>query len=568
MHGGHSSISPIQPLVPIKPCGHVFSVSGAQATVELPTKAGLLAENNRPITVGSFLSIRRAKSLIIGLVTDISLPNKIGIPEFDEHAMTRVALLGEIKTDESGKARFRRGITQYPVLGDPVHLSLPEELQLILEIQTSKRIAIGHLLQDSSIPVFVRVDEMLRNHFAIFGTTGVGKSSGVAHILREVLDARPDLRIFLIDPHNEYGDCFENRARVINPRNLKLPFWLFSFEEMINVLFRGRSDLNDDVEILSEMIPVAKALFSQRALASRPVERRSASRSDNFTVDTPVPYRLQDLIGLIDERMGKLENLSTRMRYHRLIKRIDAVANDPRYAFIFDGSHVGGDTMVEVLAQLFRLPTEGKSVTIMQLSGFPAEIVDSIVSVVCRMAFDFGLWSDGAAPLLVVCEEAHRYAPADRIVGFEPSRKAISRIAKEGRKYGVYLGLVSQRPVEVDPTIISQCSTLFTMRLANERDQAIVGAAVSDAAASHLSLLPALGTGEVIAFGEGVTLPIRLQFKQLPEHLIPKAKSGGCEYLDGAQRLDKEFAEVVVDRWRGAMTGKKLRIGDSLDGAR
>src|SRR5581483_6522055 len=140
---------------------------------------------------------------------------------------------------------------------------------------------------------------------------------------------------------------------------------------------------------------------------------------------------------------------------------------------------------------LFRLPAQGKPMTVMQLAGFPAEVVDSVVSVLCRMAFDFGLWSDGVSPMLFVCEEAHRYASADRNIGFGPTRKAISRIAKEGRKYGVYLGL------------ISQCNTLFSMRLANERDQALMRSAVSDAAANLLSFVPSLGSREVLAFGEG-----------------------------------------------------------------
>jgi len=122
----------------------------------------------------------------------------------------------------------------------------------------------------------------------------------------------------------------------------------------------------------------------------------------------------------------------------------------------------------------------------------PAEVVDSVVSVLCRMAFDFGLWSDGVSPMLFVCEEAHRYASADRSIGFGPTRKAVSRIAKEGRKYGVYLGLVTQRPAELDATIISQCNTLFAMRLANERDQTLLRSAVSDAAANLLSFVPSL----------------------------------------------------------------------------
>src|SRR5213079_32694 len=180
------------------------------------------------------------------------------------------------------------------------------------------------------------------------------------------------------------------------------------------------------------------------------------------------------------------------MTYHKLITRIDTVRNDPRYAFMFDNANVGGDTMAEVLSHLFRIPANGKPMTIMQLAGFPAEVVDSIVSVLCRMAFDFGLWSDGASPLLFVCEEAHRYAAADRTIGFGPTRRAISRIAKEGRKYGVFLGLVTQSPAELDPTIISQCSTLFAMRMSNDRDQALLRSAVSDAAANLVSLLPSL----------------------------------------------------------------------------
>jgi hypothetical protein len=193
--------------------------------------------------------------------------------------------------------------------------------------------------------------------------------------------------------------------------------------------------------------------------------------------------------------------------------------------------------MAEVISHLFRLPANGRPMTIMQLAGFPAEVVDSVVSVLCRMAFDFGLWSDGVSPLLFVCEEAHRYASADRNIGFGPTRKAVSRIAKEGRKYGVYLGLVTQRPAELDATIISQCNTLFAMRLANDRDQALLRSAVSDAAANLLSFVPSLGTREVLAFGEGVALPTRLRFKEVPIHQLPRYGTVGCRRPRHAFRL-------------------------------
>jgi len=178
------------------------------------------------------------------------------------------------------------------------------------------------------------------------------------------------------------------------------------------------------------------------------------------------------------------------------------------------------------------------------------------------MAFDFGMWSDGAFPLLFVCEEAHRYAAADRSIGFGPTRKAISRIAKEGRKYGVFLGLVTQRPAELDSTIISQCSTLFAMRMANERDQAIVRSAVSDAAANLLAFVPSLGTREVLAFGEGVALPTRLKFKQLPPEFIPQSQAVINSSTDPSSTMTEDFIDTIIDRWRGATMSKQ----DGLSG--
>jgi uncharacterized protein len=219
---------------------------------------------------------------------------------------------------------------------------------------------------------------------------------------------------------------------------------------------------------------------------------------------------------------------------------------------MFENANIGGDTMAEILGNLFRLPTQGKPMTIMQLAGFPAEVVDSVVSVLCRMAFDFGLWSDGVAPLLFVCEEAHRYAPADKKVGFGPTRRALSRIAKEGRKYGVFLGLVTQRPAEIDPTIISQCSTFFVMRLANDRDQGLIRSAVSDAAANLLSFIPSLGTREVFTFGSGVALPTRMRFQELPLALRPNSEAAGNTRSDAGNTINKDLLSTVIERWRGA----------------
>jgi uncharacterized protein len=542
--------------------GRVTSIGGSRASV------GLFGDRetfrNAEATVGKFLGIIGSKSVTVGLITDIAEHGTGVQAAIPYAAVANVDLVGEI-TAIGGDLRFQRGVTDYPTIGAEAALMTDRELKLIYKTRNSDTLHIGQLQQDETIGAHVVADELLSKHFAILGTTGVGKSSGVAIVLQEVLKVRPNVRIFLIDPHNEYSPCFGDRAQVMTPRNLKLPFWLFNFEEIIDVIFGARPGVEEETEILFDCIPAAKSAYLQyRSAPDRAYSKKRDPKLTGYTADTPVPYRIDDLVNLIDERMGKLENRSSRAKYNKLMQRIQMVRNDPRYGFMFENANVGGDTMADVLAHLFRLPPAGKPMTIMQLAGFPAEVVDAVVSVVSRMAFDFGLWSEGVAPLLFVCEEAHRYAPVDHKVGFGPTRRSLSRIAKEGRKYGVFLGLVTQRPAEIDPKIISQCNTLFVMRMANDRDQALVRSAVSDAAANILSFVPSLGTREVFAFGPGVAIPTRLKFKDLPAHLQPNSESAGNTRRDIGSELDRDILTGVIDRWRSATMSHKGVVDDEF----
>jgi DNA helicase HerA-like ATPase len=540
----------------------VIAVSGSHASIGFLTAAKRSSHELRA-TVGKFVGIASGRSLLVGVITEVSIEVGAALREQGYFASGKLDLLGEIKEDQKGQPNFQRGLREYPAVGDASGLLTHQALKLVYGASQPDMIEVGDLNQDSTVGAYIDVQETLTKHFAVLGTTGVGKSTAVALILQQMLAARPDLRIFLLDAHNEYAQCFGDVAQVVNPSNMKLPFWLFNFEELADVIFAGRPGDPDELEILAEVLPLAKANYSRL----RGAQERLAMKKlgTGYTVDTPVPYVLQDLVSLIDERMGKLENRSTRMKFYKLISRIETVRNDPRYAFMFANANVGGDTMGEVISQLFRLPANGRPMTIMQLAGFPAEVVDAVVSVLGRLAFEFGLWSDGAVPLLFVCEEAHRYAAADRGVGFGPTRKAISRIAKEGRKYGVFLGLVTQRPAELDATILSQCSTLFVMRMANERDQEIVRAAVSDAAANLLDFVPALGTAEAFTFGEGIAMPARLRFKQLPQHLLPRNEAVGQAKVDPRYGVNPDFIAVVLERWRGAMMHQKSTMDDLVD---
>jgi len=532
--------------------GRVTAVNGSQSTVELTAARTFGGENP---TVGKFMGLLTGKAIIIGMVTEIGEQQVVspdGSPNYRKVA--KLDLIGELRASPAGATRFQRGVTEYPNIGDGAFMLTEAELRQVYGSADADRAHIGDLQQNPNIHVHIDIDNLVSRHFAILGATGVGKSSGVAIILNKILETRPNLRIFLVDPHNEYGRCFGDKANVLNPRNLRLPFWLFNFEETIDAFFGGRPGVEEEVEILSEIIPLAKAAYLQyrNGTDRGALAKKRDPRDAGFTADTPVPYRIEDLIGLLDDRMGKLENRSRATIFHKLIGRIQTFRNHPRYAFMFENANIGGDTMAEILGSLFRLPPDGKPMTIMQLAGFPAEVVDSVVSVLCRMAFDFGLWSDGVAPLLFVCEEAHRYAPADKNIGFGPTKRALSRIAKEGRKYGVFLGLVTQRPAEIDATIISQCSTLFVMRLSNDRDQTLIRSAVSDAAANLLSFIPSLGVREVFTFGSGVALPTRMRFQELSEAKRPASEASGNTRSDAGTSMNRDLLTTVIDRWRNA----------------
>lgn len=536
--------------------GRVIAVCGPRAQIAVVNpEPGRSAPR---VTVGGCVAVAAGPTRLVGIIGEVSGRDD-GLGGTSRAATLSIDLVGEIVIEDESE-HFQRGVSHYPTIGDAAMTLTQGQMRVIYRPRGARSIHIGHHFNNRSIPAQIDVDALTTRHFAILGSTGVGKSSGVAIILREILEQRPDLRIFMLDCHNEYGRSFGDKAHVINSRDLKLPFWLFNFEEFVDVLYAGRPPIDEEVELLSELIPTAKSNYLIYKSADRMSLKRMDPKTTGFTVDTPVPYLLQDLVALLDERMGKLENRSSRMHYHRLMTRIDTIRNNPRYEFMFENANVGGDTMAELLTQLFRIEADGKPMTVMQLAGLPVEVIDAVVCVLCRMAFDFGLWSDGAVPLLFVCEEAHRYASMDHSLSFGPTRRALSRIAKEGRKYGVSLGLVSQRPSELDPNIISQCATLFAMRMSNEADQTLLRSAVSDTAADLMAFVPSLGTREVIAFGDGVSFPARMRFKTLPDTHQLRSDTGGLVSLDETPSL--HFVQDVVDRWRRSVTGRRQRLED------
>jgi len=533
--------------------GRIVAVTGGHAIILLDNNPEFMVNGKiKSPEIGTLLKVDTQHTVSLALVSALSAPAPSHSNAEEELRIVEVEFIGELPKDETGRPKyFRRGISSYPSLGDVVARASKDELSMAYSCEATSAIRIGHIQQDASIPAMVKIDELLGKHFAVLGTTGTGKSCAVALVLRRILEKSPQAHVLLLDVHREYAPSFRQWAEIITPDNLNLPFWLLNFEEIVEILIGSHPNREDDVEILRELIPAAKMRYMSNQRRDKAAALRSRETFDSQTVgiDTPIPYRASDLLGLLEEYMGKLDLKGELSPYKRLKARVEQITRDPRYGFMF-GSLTVQDTMAQVLSRLFRIPVNGKPITILELGGLPSEIVNVVVSVLARMAFDFGVWSGGRVPITFVCEEAHRYVPIDRSLGFEPTKRAISRIAKEGRKYGVSLCIVSQRPAELDPTILSQCNTIFSLRLSNERDQEILKAGISDAAASLLEFMPTMGAGEAITFGDGVALPTRIKFDRLPEDALPKSTTASFSQTWTSEVEDDGFLGEVVARWR------------------
>ncbi|MDP1700224.1 MAG: DUF87 domain-containing protein [Aestuariivirga sp.] len=537
---------------PIARIGRIVAVTGAHAIILLDIEERPNVDAERSPEIGTLLKVDGPTSISLALVSALSSPMPSHARGEQELRIVEVEFIGELPKDEHGRPKaFRRGISSYPSLGDTVYRASRSELSKAYACDSETSIRVGHIQQDPSIPAMIKIDEMLGKHFAVLGTTGTGKSCTVALILRRILEKNPQAHILLLDVHREYAQSFKGMSEIIAPDNMVLPFWLLNFEEAVEILIGQQPGRETDVEILRELIPQAKARYmnNQRRDKNGATPRGLLFDGSNIGVDTPLPYRTSDLTGILEEYIGKLELRGELAPYKRLKARIETISRDPRYAFMF-GSLTVQDNMASVLARLFRIPVSGKPIAIVELGGLPSEIINVVVSVLARLAFDFGVWSAGRIPITFVCEEAHRYVPIDKSLGFEPTKKAISRIAKEGRKYGVSLCMITQRPAELDPTILSQCNTIFSMRLTNERDQDILRAGISDAAASLLEFMSTMGTGEAITFGEGVALPTRIKFDMLADDEMPRSNTASFTTNWARDLPDDSFLNEVVNRWR------------------
>ncbi|UAK24588.1 ATP-binding protein [Sphingomonas nostoxanthinifaciens] len=505
-----------------------LSGAGAQAIFD----AAVLARLDGPAgEIGSYVVARAAGRRLVAQVRALRLAD-------DETILADLDFVGEGETENGKLVRFRRGVSRMPMPGCALAAASPDDLAAIFAADDRPRIAIGTVHPQHQLPATLGIDALLGRHFAILGSTGTGKSSTTALVLHRICDVAPEGHVLMIDPHGEYAASFKDRGAILDAGNLAIPYWLLNLDEHAEVFLTARGpERQADRDIL------AKCLLAARA------KNRLAEGMTRLTVDAPIPYLLSDLGAVINAEMGKLDKAAGALAsYSRLKARIEEVKADPRYAFMFSGMLVA-DSMADLLQRLLRLPGEGKPISIVDLSAVPSEITAVVVSLIARLIFDHALWSRELVqrPVLLVCEEAHRYIPAE---GRTPARAVLERIAKEGRKYGVALGLVTQRPSDLAEGVLSQCGTIVAMRLNNERDQAFVRAAVPEGARGLIETIPALRNREAVVVGEGVALPIRVAFDTLEPERLPASRdpvfsAAWTERGDERHRLDQ-----IIRRWR------------------
>ena len=331
--------------------GRVVSTSGSQIVILLDSNVSAADS----LQMGSLVCARSPHALVFGLVEALSTPMPMQPPgETAELKIAEIGLLGEVPDAMPGATNFRRGISKLPSLDATVFLANHEDTATIFALPNRQSICIGNVHQDPRVPAQVSVNDMLCKHFAMLGTTGTGKSCALTLMLKRILEQSPNGHVLLLDPHGEYELAFGDLAEHLSARNFRLPYWLFTFEELTEVVFgQEKHDMAVEIMHLRELVLAAKLAMARGA------ERQW------ITVDSPVPYLMSALNRLLDTAIGSLDNRGSLPAYLRIKSRLALLQTDRRFALMFDTGLVLRDNFSSLLGRIFRVPANGRPLAIL-----------------------------------------------------------------------------------------------------------------------------------------------------------------------------------------------------------
>ncbi|MDP3104474.1 MAG: ATP-binding protein [Candidatus Methanoperedens sp.] len=495
--------------------------------------------------------------------------------------------------------KFSRGGDSLTIPPTKVSPAKQNDIKAIFNgaIKTEERFCFSKLAQNIEIDTPINGNLFFNKHFAIVGSTGSGKSNTVAKILQNATNSKKgeysglnNSHIVLFDIHGEYSSAFPN-ANLINSSNIKIPYWLFDSDELGDLFIESNEDNSHN-----QVSQFRHAVTENKKKENLNDSDQNKISPDRIYFDSPLKFKIDEVIQYIknmnNEVIGKSENeglpkkadgnlILNRLPFYfsenisfvetstaggkkalngpfhghfeRFIFRLETIRNNPRLKFLFENTY--SLTLEDILKQFLGYGSKKSNVTVIDLSGIPFEVLSITVSLISRILFEYGYYykrflsgtSDCETPLLLVYEEAHKYVPKSDLVKYRASKNAIERIAKEGRKYGVTLGIISQRPSEISENIFSQCNNFISMRLTNPDDQNYVKRLLPDALGNLTETLPSLKTGEALLIGDSIVMPSIVKIDECTD----KPSSKDIKYIEIWQEAWKDVKfEKIVDEWK------------------
>lgn len=578
--------------------GHVGAVTGATISVRQfeGVASGISIIGGRSYRigqVGSFVRIPQGYHNLYGIISEVgatATPEALRDNQRQSDRWMTIQLVGEIV-----EVTFERGISQYPSINDEVHLVTEEDLAKIYGTAERGQIVIGRLAGAESIPARIDLDRLVTRHSAVLGSTGSGKSTTIASLLRSIAGeggeaaAFPSARILLLDIHGEYAAALQAVAKVfrVNPLEgehpLFVPYWASEMTELLTFLM-GRLDDKPQTSIMDKILVAKQALLASG--------KYPGSDLNSLTADSPLPFSLKQLwFDLVDteyktwadqartvpalDTPGDPEKLIAPkykppgagtalphinsfgvLSIRRQLEQMRSRLLDRQFDFTLHPGdwepNLKGETKKDLSHLLEEWLGHDKPITILDLSGVPSSVLVRLIGGILNTIYEALFWGrempEGGRkrPQLIVMEEAHRYLGRE---SEGPAKLMVQRIVKEGRKFGVGAMIVSQRPSEIDETILSQCGTFIALRLSNAADRNKVQAALPDSLSGLVDSLPILRTGEAIITGEAAKLPVRCRITLPPENARPTSEDARVAVAWAKTRSKENYVQLAA-AWR------------------
>jgi len=548
--------------------GKIIEVDGSRIIAELDPGISELsrvyAGDTYPIgQFGSIVKIHFGRRLIYAFVGRLRMKAEYEIergtvPQASaDERVVEADLFGEGEwihdsstTPPHWELRFERGVATYPLPQQTVYLTPKAELRFVYGHGKDPVIHLGEHVGSGGTPCYADMNELLGKHTAVLGSTGAGKSGTVAAIMHSLLErgliaghATWKPRIVVLDPHNEYGAGFPNHMRLSTDEgSLKLPYWLLSLQETLALVI-GKTEF----VATSQSNIVKNALINARVAAASTI----SIDATKITVDSPTPYTLDKFKDEINNQRPPGKDKKEQEPFNSVINKLETLQRDTRMSFMMAPWDNTNDQFAMILSQFVG---EGEPVRIIDLSGVPNEVAGIASAVIARTLFNLKVWQSTEErqndPVVLVCEEAHRYVPNRGEAQYEAAQEAIRRIAKEGRKYGLGLLLISQRPNEVEATVLSQCNSWIIHRITNEADREHVRGILPDSVAGLTKMLSGLRRREAIFVGQAAMLPSRILVRELTVEQLPR--SNDIDFDKGWQNplLTVDQLNEIARRWR------------------